>query len=149
MCSHFFLFKSTERNAIMNYYTPWTSGLFLIPAFFQRRTWMGTWFMLLTCTSSIHHTFYFTPSYPGKTWFAYADRAIAHYITFRTMYEAFHLPLCSYIFIYWISIAYIVLTYYCVILQRPGIYSPIHESIHVAAVLGTMSLCKANFLSHQ
>lgn len=139
-------FKITyNENCKMPGYTSLSSLLFLVPACYNFGSWMTLWFSMLTCTSVIHHSCY-NMTYTGKTMIAYADRAIAHGITIRTMYEALYMPFCSYIFIYWMCIAYIVVTYYCLLLQRHGIHSPLHESIHIMSVIGTLSFCKAQRL---
>ena len=121
------------------HFTHLTSALFLVPALRCPGTWLRPWFAALAATSFAHHALYHVP-FPGKAALAAVDRAIAHAIALRTAGEALRLPPSAHVLAYWLCMAYVALGYYCVMLRRPGLSTPMHETIHAAAVAGTLAL---------
>lgn len=131
---------------LLNY----TSFLFGLTSWkaMQSNHWMSRaflWQMGLSIFTHVNH-YHLDEAFEvwGQRTLLYLDKVIAHYITIRSIYDAYKLPLNRYTSFYWINLLYVL---YIHVISKKNHYINDkfksllwHSSIHLSSNLGCISL---------
>lgn len=123
---------------MLNYYTYYSSFLFLLTSFYYRNLPLETPLALLSFTSTLHHSKFFE-EYPGKRIIIFIDRALCHYIVALSVLYALLSDIKKpygyfYLFMYYLCLLYTSLTYYLYLFHITDLN--VHLTIHVSSCLG-------------
>lgn len=124
-------------------YTYYSSFAFLAVSLAAAGSWMQPYLSVLSATSILHHSKFYQ-NYPGRRWVRMIDRAMAHLVGFRALYEVSTVQITA-------ANRYLIYTCYFCFAYVAAIYHghlrhndnwPLHKSIHIVASFGLWLLYK-------
>lgn len=122
-------------------YTYYSSFAFLAVSLLTPGSWMQPYLSVLSATSILHHAKFYQ-NYLGRRWVQLADRAVAHVVGFRALYEVSQVDITQNNR-YLIAFCYMCFAYSAMIyhgrLRHMDDWN-LHKTLHVVSSLGLYAL---------